>query len=135
MASELLEIGLGVEAAVGDGAASEFNAFKRLYSRLPDVDKILKGDKSIKSPKEPSLMYAITGALVSRSQEPEHYFNSLKWMLSATTEDYTSVFMSDTLVAVNAKGLRGKFIELIVSDPVTKAFGPKYQDLLMGLPS
>jgi MoxR-like ATPase len=133
MASELLDIGLGVEAAVGEGAASEFNSFKRLYSRLPDVDKILQGDKSVKAPKEPSLLYAITGSLVSRSQTPENFFNSLKWLLGATTEDYCGVFMSDALVAVNAKGFRGKFVELLVSDPVTKQFGPKYQDLLQGV--
>lgn len=131
-ASKLLNIGLGVESAVGEGAGAEFNSFIKLYSRLPDVEKILEGDLSVKAPKEPSLMYAICGSLVSRSKTPENFFYGLKWMLSSTTEDYTGLYMMDALVAVNSKNLRGKFVELIHKDPQTKAFGPKYQNLLRG---
>jgi len=131
-ASELLDAGISVDAAVGEGAAGEFNSFVRLYAKLPDIEKILEGDSGIKAPKEPSLMYAICGSLVSRSKSAQHFFNALKWMLKATTEDYTGVFMSDALVSANARGLRGQFVELIVKDPETKSFGPRYQDLLRG---
>jgi MoxR-like ATPase len=45
-ASDLLKIGMPVDAAVGEGAAAEFKSFVKLYTKLPDVDKILAGDKA-----------------------------------------------------------------------------------------
>ncbi len=53
---------------VGDGAASEFIAFKEVYQELPDPDGILKNPTQAEVPSDkPSVMYALIGALAHRA--------------------------------------------------------------------
>ena len=129
-ASDLLKIGMPVDAAVGEGAAAEFKSFVKLYTKLPDVDKILAGDKGVKVPKEPSLTYALTGALVGRSEDADHFFNAMKWLIGAATEDYVGVFMQDALTVMKAKNIQGAFVSKVTKDAESKRFIAKYQDLL-----
>lgn len=129
-ASDLLKIGMPVDAAVGEGAAAELKSFIKLYTKLPDVDKILGGDMSVKVPKEPSLTYALTGALVGRSQDATHFFNAMKWLIGAATEDYVGVFMQDALTVMKAKDLQGEFVSKVSKDTGAKKFVQKYQELL-----
>jgi hypothetical protein len=129
-ASDLLKIGMPVDAAVGEGAAAEFKSFVKLYTKLPDVDKILAGDKNIKVPKEPSLTYALTGALVGRSEDADHFFNAMKWLIGAATEDYVGVFMQDALTVMKAKNIQGAFVSKVTKDAESKKFIAKYQELL-----
>lgn len=129
-ASSLLNAGLPVSPAVGDGAASEFSTFVKLYSRLPDVERILEGDMSVPAPKEPSMMYAICGALVGRSREPVNYFNGLKWLIKSTTEDYTALFMGDTHKTLRAQGNIGQLTSLMVNDAECRKFAEKFQKLI-----
>lgn len=128
-AGSLLDIGVEIDAAVGGGTAAEFYAYQSIYSRLPDVDSILSGG-SVEVPKEPSLMYAVCGALVSRAKSAQAFFNGAKWLIGATTEDYVGLFMSDAMVAMKANNLQGGFVKLVAKDPQIKAFITKYQELL-----
>ena len=129
-ASDLYKIGLPVDAAVGEGAASEFNSFVKLYSKLPDVDKIKSGDRKVKAPKEPSIIYAITGALVSRSETTEEFYNSMMWLIGSVTEDYVGVFMSDTMTRLRSLGIQGQFVSKLTKSTEAKKFVAKYQELL-----
>ena len=129
-ASDLYKIGLPVDAAVGEGAASEFNSFVKLYSKLPDVDKIKSGDRKVKAPKEPSIIYAITGALVSRSETAEEFYNSMMWLIGSVTEDYVGVFMSDTMTRLRSLGIQGQFVSKLTKSTEAKKFVAKYQELL-----
>lgn len=59
-----------IKGAVGEGAASEFIGFVKLYRELPDPDLIIKNPltfdvSSIRT--KPSVLYALTGALASRT--------------------------------------------------------------------
>jgi hypothetical protein len=128
-ANTLLDIGLDVDAAVGEGAAAEFYAYQSIYSRLPDVDAILNGEK-IDVPKEPSLMYAVCGSLVSRAKSAQAFYNAMKWLIGGTTEDYVGLFMGDAMIAMKANNLQGTFVKLVAKDPQIKAFITKYQELL-----
>jgi hypothetical protein len=128
-ADSLLSIGLEIDAAVGDGTAAEFYAYQSIYSRLPDIDAVLSGE-SVEVPKEPSLMYAVCGALVSRAKSAQAFFNGAKWLIGATTEDYVGLFMGDALIAMKANNLQGGFVKLVAKDPQIKAFITKYQELL-----
>ena len=128
-ADSLMSIGVEINAAVGDGAAAEFYAYQSIYSRLPDVDSILSGE-SVEVPKEPSLMFAVCGALVSRAKSAQAFFNGAKWLIGATTEDYVGLFMGDAMIALKANNLQGAFVKLVAKDPQIKAFITKYQDLL-----
>lgn len=129
-ASDLMKVGMPVDSAVGDGAAAEFNSFVKLYSKLPDVEKVLKGDMGVKMPSEPSLIYALTGALVHRSNSASDYFNGLKWLLKSTTEDYVGCYMGDAIKIMANKDYKGEFTSKVASDKECKSFIQKYQNLL-----
>lgn len=129
-ASDLMKIGLPVDSAVGEGAAAEFKSFVKLYSKLPDVEKVLAGDKSVKMPKEPSVLFAITGALVNRSETSDNFFNGMMWLVNAATEDYVGVYMSDALVRMKSLGVQGTFVSKVTKSPEAKKFVAKYQGLL-----
>ena len=128
-ANSLLSIGLEVDAAVGDGTAAEFYAYQSIYSRLPDVDAVLNGEK-VEVPKEPSLMFAVCGALVARAKSATAFFNAAKWLIGGTTEDYIGLFMGDAMIAMKANNHQGAFVKLAAKDPQIKAFITKYQELL-----
>lgn len=128
-ANSLLNIGLDLESAVGGGAAAEFYAYQSIYSRLPDIESILAGEK-IEVPREPSLMFAVVGALVARAKTAQAFFYGAKWLIGGTTEDYTGLFMGDAMVAMKTLGIQGAFVKLAAKDPQIKSFITKYQDLL-----
>jgi hypothetical protein len=128
-ANSLISIGLELDAAVGNGTATEFYAYQSIYSRLPDVDAILNAEFA-EVPKEPSLMYAVCGALVSRAKSAQGFYNAMKWLIGGTTEDYIALFMGDAMIAMKANNLQGAFVKLVAKDPQVKAFITKYQELL-----
>lgn len=128
-ANSLLSIGLEVDAAVGEGTAAEFYAYQSIYSRLPDVDAVLNGEK-VEVPTEPSLMYAVCGALVARAKSAQGFFNAVKWLIGGTTEDYIGLFMGDSMIAMKANNQQGAFVKLAAKDSQIKAFITKYQELL-----
>lgn len=53
-------------SVVGDSAAGEFLAFKRIADELPDLDKIIQKPTHMKVPVEPSTLYALSGALAAK---------------------------------------------------------------------
>lgn len=74
--SKILELGLpatiqsqAIAGIVGDGAATEFLAFLRLYRELPNVDQILIDPDSVAIPENPATLYALAGALAHRTTE------------------------------------------------------------------
>lgn len=68
-ASHLLGVGEDIDAAVGGGTASEFRAFTKVYERIPDVDKIMKGEK-VKIPEktEMDILWATCMSLLYKAK-------------------------------------------------------------------
>jgi hypothetical protein len=56
-----------IVGAIGDGAATEFSAFLRLYAELPSVDQILIDPMSVKIPDRPATLYALSGAVAHKT--------------------------------------------------------------------
>lgn len=52
---------------VGEGPASEFLGFLKIYRKLPSPDAILLNPKKADVPKDPATLYAICGALAHRT--------------------------------------------------------------------
>lgn len=83
MVSKLLSFNIPNEeviiGTVGEGASGEFMSYIEVYDKLPDIAKILKGIK-VAIPKEPSVQYALSSSLVSRSNKENihHIFNFCK---------------------------------------------------------
>lgn len=57
----------GIASKIGDGAAGEFLAFRKLFHTLPDIDKIIASPSTVSIPVEPSATYAVSSALASRA--------------------------------------------------------------------
>jgi len=56
-----------VQGAVGVAAASDYFGYLNVWSKLPDIDEILKGKDII--PEEPNILYAVSTSLISRVKE------------------------------------------------------------------
>lgn len=61
-----------VAGAVGEGAASEFIAFLRMYQELPSIDGILVDPDKGAIPEQPAVLYAVVTALGMRSN-PQNF--------------------------------------------------------------
>lgn len=57
------------KGAVGEGAATEYSAFLRLFRELPNIDQILMDPKKALVPDGASTLYAISSALARRTSE------------------------------------------------------------------
>ncbi len=58
-----------ISGACGQGFASEFMAFLKLYRELPDIDSILLNPTKSDIPTEPATLYAVTMAIASKATE------------------------------------------------------------------
>lgn len=54
-----------IKGAVGEGAAAEYTQFLKVAQKMPDIKKVLKEPEKAEVPTEPSVMYAVIGALES----------------------------------------------------------------------
>jgi len=54
---------------VGEGAATEFFAFLKMFRDLPDLDGILVDPKGASVPKDPGALYAVAGGLARKSSD------------------------------------------------------------------
>jgi hypothetical protein len=57
----------GVASKVGDGAAGEYLAFRKMFHQLPDIDKVIANPGTVSVPLEPSQIYAVASALAARA--------------------------------------------------------------------
>lgn len=64
-----------ISGAAGEGFAAEFMAFRRLYESLPEIPAILADPDNSPVPTEPSVLFAVVGALVARAERQN--FNSI----------------------------------------------------------
>ncbi|QEL17769.1 AAA family ATPase [Limnoglobus roseus] len=55
-----------VAGCVGDGPAAEFVGFLQLYRELPDLDAIGTHPEATPVPREPTVLYALVGAIAER---------------------------------------------------------------------
>lgn len=83
--------------AIGEGAAAEFTGFLKIVRKLPNPDVVLMNPDKADVPKEPSVLYAISGAIAHR----------------ATQDNFERVM-------TYAKRLPPEFMVLVVRDAVRK---------------
>lgn len=58
-----------IKGAVGEGAAAEFIGFLKIARSLPNPDSILMDPTKGKVPTDPSVLYALSGAIAARASE------------------------------------------------------------------
>ena len=59
----------GVASLIGDGPAGEFIAFKQTADKMPDLEKLLASPHSASVPDDPSILFAVSGALAARADD------------------------------------------------------------------
>ena len=57
---------IAVAGAVGEGAATEFAAFQKLYAQLPNIDQILMDPTKVPVPKNAAVLYSLASALATK---------------------------------------------------------------------
>ena len=55
-----------VAGDVGEGAAAEFTAFRRVYENLPNIDVLMMNPSKAEVPSAPEVKYALLGAIAHR---------------------------------------------------------------------
>jgi AAA domain (dynein-related subfamily) len=139
MASSLLSAGLPIAAAVGEGAASEFDGFCSVYAMLPALDAILdstkvtakatKGSKALAWPEEPSARYALTLGLANRAGDPQRALNGFRWLSERATPEWVHLFTSDVAWRLRASGSFGVLTVLAKEESAFRLFHDEYANL------
>jgi hypothetical protein len=102
----------GVEAlggAVGEGAATEFVAFLRIWQALPSVEGILANPDKAQAPSDPAALYAISTALSSRI-EKANAGKIIKY-LNRLPDEYSVLGVRDCLRALPSVASTPEFIK------------------------
>lgn len=67
-----------ISGAAGEAFSTEFVAYLKIYRNLPNPDWVVKNPEKVEIPKEPSTLYALTGAVAFRANA-ENFENILKF--------------------------------------------------------
>lgn len=85
-----------VDGCVGSGAAAEFCAFLEHYEKLPNLDDVFADPSNHAIPdKEPSVMYALCGALAARLREDKNLGEAYTKYATRFPSEFGVVAMKD----------------------------------------
>lgn len=131
MADQLHKVGLNVAAAVGTGSAVEFQAYTALYSQIPNLERIVEGDgDNIPFPTEPSLSFAVTIGLTTKSKDAQAGYQAFRWLVKSAAPEWVQLFAIDLFRLMRAKGEMKQLSQLVGQDSLLQEFLIKYQQLL-----
>lgn len=90
---------------VGEGPAAEFVAFVQIYRDLPDVEQVLKNPEKAKVPKEPSVLYALCGAIAEKCRQAEAKLLESAFTYADRLPSEFSVLLVRDMVRINRAAL------------------------------
>lgn len=85
----------GVASIIGDGPAGEFIAFKQTADKMPDLDQIVRSPYNTAVPNDPSILFAVSGALASRADD--NNFKDIMAYAKRMPAEYQVVLVRDSL--------------------------------------
>lgn len=133
MASKLHTAALDVAPAVGEGPASEFSAFVKLGSSLPDIDAILSGrGGDFTFPMEPSQRYALIIGMSARADRADSGAEGLSWLVDKAGTEWVQLYASNVVARLRARGQIGALVQRIQGEPKLRAFLASFQRALGG---
>ena len=132
MANELLNAGLPITGAVGNGVADEFESFEEIYRELPDLAGILAGSSILDFPIEPSVRYAVTIGLTTRIETPEQAKNAILWISERAPAEWFQLFVGDVLRRMRALGKSEPLIQALVGNERLRSALSEFRGLLLG---
>lgn len=132
-ASWLYKAKLDPTHVVGAGAALEFTAFLKLYSQLPNVEAILRGEgQEIEFPTEPSLRYALTMALTMRATSLQESYEAFLWMAEHAGNEWIQLFATDLFRQARTRNDLGRLAVLVQQDQRLLHMFKDYMAMLEG---
>jgi hypothetical protein len=84
-----------VAGDVGEGAAAEYTGFRRIYEGLPNIDGIIMNPAKADVPKDPAVLYALTGALAHRVSKDN--FDRVSEYTQRLPSDFQVMCINDAL--------------------------------------
>ena len=93
-----------VEGCVGEGAAAEYCAFRRLINKLPNIDNIKNDPKNAPFPSEPDILYALMAKLADTIKGAKDFDTFWEYVKRVPSPEYAvmlvkTVFGKDKSVA------------------------------------
>lgn len=85
----------GTASLIGDGPAGEFIAFKKSVDKMPDLDQIIANPTATQVPDDPSVLFAVSGALASRAED--NNFKEIMKYAKRMPSEYQVVLVRDSL--------------------------------------
>ena len=136
MASTLLRTGVSIAPAVGEAAASEFEAFCDVYAALPALEDILAGSGTdFLWPAEASARYALTLGLALRAEHGDRALRGFSWLVERATPEWVQLYSADVTWRLRSNGELGQLAELSRHEPRFASFVSEYAGLVHGMPS
>jgi MoxR-like ATPase len=87
-----IELGL-YTGAVGNGAATEYASFLRLYRELPSIDQILLNPQTAPVPTQAATLYAVSSAMARRANDSN--FSRVITYTNRLPKEYAVMVMKD----------------------------------------
>lgn len=84
---------------VGEGAAAEFCAFLKIYRKLPSPDAIIMNPEGSEVPQEPSVLYALIGALSHKTTL--NNFGRIMSYVNRLPKEFSVLYVKIVLKKVN----------------------------------
>ena len=81
---------------VGEGPASEFMAFLKIFRTLPNPDAVLLNPAKSEVPSDPATLYALTGALVSRTTAAN--FDRAMTYIKRLPPEFSVLYVKDAML-------------------------------------
>ena len=131
MASKLLGAGLDIAPVIGEGAASEFEAFGKVYEVLPELVDILEGNSTRPFPEEPSQRYALTMGLTLRSETVGQALNAFRHLVEVAPAEWVQLFISDLFGRFRRRGMVGQLAQMVQQDKRVSQFVQEYKALVL----
>jgi hypothetical protein len=107
---------------VGQGPATEFVAFLRTYRDLPELDAVLSAPDTTSVPSEPSVVYALIGALVEKLKNDPKAASPFSRYCARMQPAFATVAFRDGLIARSD----------LLRDPAANAWLVDHRELLAG---
>jgi hypothetical protein len=109
---------IAIAGAVGEGAATEFGAFQKLWSQLPNIDQILIDPKSVPVPTNPAVLYSLASALATKATTTT--FNRIaeycQMLVNAGSAEFAVLCVRDCLRREKGLTHTAAFVKLATSE-------------------
>ncbi len=98
-----------ISGTIGEGAASEFIGFIRIFRELPNPDVILMTPERVDVPTDPAVLYALCGALTAKASDQN--MDRIVQFANRLPDEFSVLLIRDIIVKDDALANTRAFIE------------------------